>query len=134
LKKLLGSEENAFTAVNNSPDILDLDQNKAPKVFGKLPRIITSIFLNYVLYIYTLDVYVKKWGIEKATGVVVRNPNILFIPASGYGSAETAGDETVVLSYIINFTRPIGKPLLLLLFIAVLKQFLAPIILPYLNL
>jgi hypothetical protein len=40
---------------------------------------------------------------------------------SGYGSAETAGDETVFVSYLINVTRPIGKPLLALLLIALLK-------------
>jgi hypothetical protein len=50
----------------------------------------------------------------------------LSVPVSGYGSAEVAGEDAVVLSYIIDITRPIGKPLLAILFLCLLKPFLAP--------
>ena len=39
----------------------------------------------------------------------------------GYGSCEVAGDDAVVLSYVIAATRPAGGVLLTLLFLALLK-------------
>lgn len=67
-----------------------------------------------------------KWGFDKAKGVVIRNPSLFNVPVTGYGSAETAAEETIVISYVINATRPIGKPLLYTLFLLLLKPFLAP--------
>jgi hypothetical protein len=68
-------------------------------------------------------VYQEKWGYDKALGVVTRNPALLCVPPQGYGSAATSGEETVVLSYIIDATRPLGKILLASLFLALLKPF-----------
>jgi hypothetical protein len=75
-------------------------------------------------------VFEGKWGFEKAVGVVIRNPALFTVATTGYGSAEVAGDDAVVMSYVINATRPIGAPLLALLFIALLKPFLAPLLFP----
>jgi len=62
------------------------------------------------------NIYVDKWGLEKATGVVTRNPLLFSVPPTGYGSAEGAGDETVFLSYVVDVTRPIGKAGIYVLF------------------
>ena len=90
-----------------------------------------SIFFFFNILIDTqIDTFEAKWGFEKAKGVLVRNPSLFAVPVSGYGSAEKAGDETVVMSYVINATRPIGKPLLLVLALLLLK----PVVAPYLGL
>jgi hypothetical protein len=46
----------------------------------------------------------------------------------GYGSCEVAGDDAVVLSYVIAATRPIGGILLSLLFLALLKPVILGVI------
>ena len=60
-------------------------------------------------------VYRDKWGAEVAAATIVRNPNLLQVPTRGYGSAETSDKETLVMSYVVAFTRPIGAPLLAIL-------------------
>ncbi len=62
--------------------------------------------------------------------MLIRNPSLFAVPVTGYGSAEAAGDETLVMSYVLDITRPIGKPLLLILALLLLK----PAIAPYLRL
>mmetsp|Transcript_3677 Transcript_3677/g.3812 ORF Transcript_3677/g.3812 Transcript_3677/m.3812 type:complete len:183 (-) Transcript_3677:58-606(-) len=57
-------------------------------------------------------IYEEKFGFDQAVGVVKRNPNIMQVRTTGYGSAETVGPETVYLSYVVAFTRPIGGFLL----------------------
>lgn len=100
LSKTLKGEENAIVAVRNVPEVL---------------------LINSALIKANFDVFEKKFGEEKAIGLVQRNPNILSVPTKGYGSAEVAGDETIVMSYVLNATRPIGKPLLAILFLALAK-------------
>ena len=58
------------------------------------------------------NVYVEKWGFDKAKIVVMNNPALLQVKTTGYGSAEAAADETVFLSYVVAATRPIGSVLL----------------------
>jgi len=71
-------------------------------------------------------IYCDKWGKEKATATIIRNPNILQVPSIGYGSAEAAEDETIYVSYIVAATRPFGKPLLAtLLFLLAYKPVIA---------
>jgi len=97
---LSNSEANAIECVRAVPNVLLQPKNQVSGNF---------------------EVFVGKWGVEKATGVVQRNPLLLAIPTTGYGSAEVAGDDAVVLSYVIAYTRPIGGVLLGLLFAALLK-------------
>ena len=90
-------------------------------------HLIIGISLYHSILII-IGVYEEKWGFEKAVGVVTRNPNLLRVPVEGYGSAATSGEETVVLSYIIDITRPIGKPLLAILFLCLLKPFVLQLV------
>jgi hypothetical protein len=55
--------------------------------------------------------------------LVKRNPNLLSVPTTGYGSAEGADKETIYLSYVIAYTRPIGGILLFTLFGLLLTPF-----------
>ena len=48
---------------------------------------------------------------------------IYFIYVHDVYSAEVAGDETLYASYLIAATRPVGKPLLLLLISLLCKPF-----------
>lgn len=80
-----------------------------------------ALVLNPTLCKDNFAVYSEKYGEEKAIGLVTRNPFILSVPTTGYGSAETAGGETMVMSYIIAYTRPFGKIFLAALFIALGK-------------
>eukprot|EP01038_Epipyxis_sp_PR26KG_P011984 gene11984-16042_t len=41
------------------------------------------------------DVFSEKFGEDGALGLITRNPLILGVPTRGYGSAETAGKETI---------------------------------------
>jgi hypothetical protein len=56
--------------------------------------------------------YENKFGFEKAIGLVTRNPNLLAIRPTGYGSAEVAADETIYMSYLVDATRGRGQYLL----------------------
>lgn len=58
----------------------------------------------------------------------MRNPSLLSIRTTGYGSAEVSGDETVYVSYLIDFTRPIGKYLLIGLLLLLSKPFLVEVL------
>eukprot|EP00568_Trieres_chinensis_P000323 CAMPEP_0183306830 /NCGR_PEP_ID=MMETSP0160_2-20130417/14862_1 /TAXON_ID=2839 ORGANISM="Odontella Sinensis, Strain Grunow 1884" /NCGR_SAMPLE_ID=MMETSP0160_2 /ASSEMBLY_ACC=CAM_ASM_000250 /LENGTH=214 /DNA_ID=CAMNT_0025470297 /DNA_START=47 /DNA_END=691 /DNA_ORIENTATION=- len=62
----------------------------------------------------TLDIYSEKFGAESARGLLLRNPALLGVKPEGwgpdgYGGAESAGPETIALSYVVAATRPIGK-------------------------
>ena len=94
LNDIIGDEDLTIRAINNSPLVLTISEG----------RIIDNF-----------EVYKEIYGLEKATGLIVRNPLILQVPTRGYGSAETSGDETIFMSYVVAATRPIGGPLLFLL-------------------
>eukprot|EP00596_Hydrurales_sp_CCMP1899_P007725 CAMPEP_0119038456 /NCGR_PEP_ID=MMETSP1177-20130426/7416_1 /TAXON_ID=2985 /ORGANISM="Ochromonas sp, Strain CCMP1899" /LENGTH=193 /DNA_ID=CAMNT_0007001093 /DNA_START=211 /DNA_END=792 /DNA_ORIENTATION=- len=97
----------ALAVVSTSPDVLAVPFNK---------------------YAANFAVFEGKWGFEKARGVITRNPALFSIPTTGYGSCEVAGDDVVVLSYVINATRPIGGILLTALFLALLKPVIVTLI------
>lgn len=99
------SEKNALLIVQNTPDVLTITSQRCIDNFA---------------------VFEKKFGTEAAIGLITRNPNILSVPTTGYGSAEIAGNETIAISYLINATRPVGKLLIALLLLALSKPFLAP--------
>lgn len=99
--RVIGDESTALQMVATYPDVLLVDAEKVRA---------------------NLATYTGKWGEEKALGVVTRNPALLAIPTTGYGSAEVAGDDAVVLSYVIAYTRPIGGLLLGLLFAALASK------------
>ena len=57
----------------------------------------------------SLDAFSENFGEQKAKGMVRRNPGLLALTPE---SAATATDQTMVFSYLVGYTRPIG-PLLL---------------------
>lgn len=91
VSQLMQGDAEALKIFMNSPSLFTVSEERMTQVF---------------------EVYVKKWGFEKAREVCMRNPNLLAVPVRGYGSAEVAGDDAVAMSYVIAFTRPIGAPLL----------------------
>lgn len=100
LTKTLGSEASAALCCKNVPTLLNAPEDRIKGNFA---------------------VYTEKFGEDKARGMVERNPSLLFIPTKGYGSAEVAGDDAMVMSYVIGYTRPLGKVLLGALGLALLK-------------
>lgn len=105
LRNIVKDDKIALQIVKNVPDSLTISSQRCIDNFA---------------------VYEGKFGFEEAVGLITRNPNILSVPTSGYGSAEVAGKETIYMSYVIDATRPLGKPLLFLLFVLLAKPFIGP--------
>ena len=105
LSKIVKDDTIALQIVKNVPDSLTISSQRCIDNFA---------------------VYQEKFGFEEAVGLITRNPNILSVPTSGYGSAEVAGKETIYMSYVIDITRPLGKPLIFLLFLLLAKPFVGP--------
>lgn len=99
--------------------IFNDDEESVVKIIRNYPDLLS--FSNTDRIKDNFEVYSSKWGSDKALGVVTRNPSLLCVQTTGYGSASVAGDETVYASYLISATRPLGKVLLALLFIALTK-------------
>ena len=38
----------------------------------------------------------------------MRNPSLLLVSPTGYGGADTSGEETMVISYLVDATRGKG--------------------------
>jgi hypothetical protein len=72
--------------------------------------------MNSLYFKGTFDCFVETFGEEGAIGMVRRNPGLLATSPVGFGSAATAGPETMALSYVVAATRPLGPYLLGLLF------------------
>lgn len=100
LSNLFKSESKALNVVQAVPAVLTVSKERVKANF---------------------EVYEAKWGYEKTCGVLLRNPNLFNVPTRGYGSAETSGEETIIVSYVVAATRPIGGVLLGLLFISLAK-------------
>ena len=79
------------------------------KCAGVFANIVYSLYVDLQLVADNYEVYCAKWGEEKATGVVIRNPSILAVQPRGYGSsAEVAGEDPVVLSAELAAARGSG--------------------------
>ena len=53
----------------------------------------------------SLEAFVEKFGANEARDMIVRNPGLLSVKPS---NAEAADDLTMQLSYVVEFTRPVG--------------------------
>lgn len=53
----------------------------------------------------SLEAFGAKFGAEEARAMVIRNPGLLSVKPT---NAEAADDLTMKLSYVVDFTRPIG--------------------------
>jgi hypothetical protein len=54
----------------------------------------------------------KKFGNQESREMIQRNPGLLAIKATGAGGASTASDQTMIFSYLVAVTRPVGPILL----------------------
>eukprot|EP01036_Dinobryon_divergens_P022851 gene22852-31149_t len=87
-------------------------EEAALKVVAAVPEVLV---IKPLLVKDNFAVFESKWGFEKTLGVITRNPNLLSVPTTGYGRSAGTRDETLYASYLIAATRPVGKPLLVLL-------------------
>ena len=81
--KLYG-EENALKMVKIQPGILAFNKDNMAA---------------------SLDAFAENFGREEAKEMVIRNPGLLSVKPA---NAEDADDLTMQLSYVVEFTRPIG--------------------------
>ena len=81
--KLYG-EENALKMVKIQPGILAFNKDNMAA---------------------SLDAFAENFGLEEAKEMVIRNPGLLSVKPA---NAEGADDLTMQLSYVVEFTRPIG--------------------------
>jgi len=54
----------------------------------------------------SLDAFGENFGYEESKAMIIRNPGLLSCKPA---NAETADDLTMQLSYVVEFTRPIGN-------------------------
>lgn len=83
LASLYGDEE-ALTMVKIQPSVLAFNKDD----FGP-----------------SLEAFGEKFGLEESKAMIMRNPGLL---SSKRLAAESADDLTMQLSYVVQFTRPIG--------------------------
>jgi hypothetical protein len=60
----------------------------------------------------TLVEFGKKFGIDESRAMIQRNPGLLAVKPTGSGGADTASDQTMIFSYLVAITRPLGPVLL----------------------
>lgn len=63
----------------------------------------------------------ENFGEESARAMVKRNPGLLFLKPYGQFSAETTDTATLVFSYVVAATRPVGPLLQILLLFGLLS-------------
>ena len=73
------------------------------------PRVLNCDYNNFSP---VFDIYTEKFGKDESIAMLIRNPNLLGCSPDGPNSAQTAGDDTMALSYVVAFTRPLGPYLL----------------------
>lgn len=99
------------------------DNTKAVKVVEIFPEVLS---VDPKRIQDNVNLMSSKWGEEKATDVILRNPNILSIATTGYGSLTSSlnagdGGDLVAASYVISLTRPVGPILITALILALAK-------------
>jgi len=99
------------------------DETKTANIVAQFPDVLRS---NPARLEANIQLLSETWGIQKASEVVLRNPNILTTPTYGYGSLSASlekgnGNDIVAVSYLIAATRPAGPFLLAGLGLALAK-------------
>ena len=112
-RKNVGIDEIRLTNGLNSLAKVVGDDN-AMKMAEADPKVLEFKSTNFQA---VFDAYCTNLGEEEATGMVIRNPALMGVPPSGYGGADKAGKDAVVVSYVIAATRPLGGLWLGLLFL-----------------
>jgi hypothetical protein len=99
------------------------DETKTANIVAQFPDVLRA---NPARLEANIKLLSETWGIQKASEVVLRNPNILTTPTYGYGSLSASlekgnGNDIVAVSYLIAATRPAGPFLLAGLGLALAK-------------
>ena len=111
----------------NVPLITDVHEPDQAQVAAEICEVWPDILRVDPTKVSTnMKTYSGCFGVDDAIGMVKRNPNLVAVATTGYGSAEAScakggGKDMMTMSYVIAFTRPIGKPLLTILSLCLLK-------------
>ena len=105
----------ALTMVEKSPDLIRVALKKPA---GENDGFSSSLKTMQECF----TTYEGTFGYEKALGLVTRNPNLLAIRPTGYGSAEAAGNDALYISYLIDATRGKGQYPLIILALLLLSK------------
>jgi hypothetical protein len=114
--------------------LTDVGEPRARAAFGELAKLygteealemvqVQPIILcfNYKLWKESLDKWEEAYGLEKAQGMVQRNPGLLAVKPA---DAATSSESAMAFSYVIAITRPASKVLLPLLIFLLLSPFI----------
>jgi hypothetical protein len=114
--------------------LTDVGEPRARAAFGELAKLygadealamvqVQPIILcfNYKLWKESLEKWEEVYGLEKAQGMVQRNPGLLAVKPA---DAATPSESAMAFSYIIAITRPASKVLLPLLIFLLLSPFI----------
>jgi hypothetical protein len=110
--------------------LTDITPEQAKKSFNELARLYGDeralgmvkaqpicLAFDSTRFSATCDAWTEVFGLEKTQEMVARNPGLLAVRP---GEAAKASDSTMVFSYIVAATRPLGPVLLVTLLLAVL--------------
>lgn len=90
----------------------EVGDDNAMIMVGKFPKILEFNGKNFK---ETFANYCTNFGDDVALATILRNPGLMSVSPTGYGGADGAGPETVVLSYVVDATREFGQIYLSLL-------------------
>lgn len=113
LAELYGGDDKALEMVEAVPRILAFEASK-------LAATKASFVANLA---GDKDDEPAKYTEADVVAMIQRNPLLSGVPATGYGSAEACGEETMYASYVVAATRPLGPVLLFTLIALVLSPF-----------
>jgi hypothetical protein len=112
----------------NGKRLTDISPDQARAAFNELARLYgdkealgmikalpVALTFGKTKFAPTLKALSEKFGEEKAKAAVIRNPGLLAIKPD---DAASANEQTLVFSYLVGFTRPLGPVLLPALLIA----------------
>ena len=108
----------SYKAPENNEKIFSVQENKLRSTFNtiaelygeenalKMVKIQPGVLaFNSDNFAGSLDAFGEKFGIDEAKEMVIRNPGLLSVKPA---NAADADDLTMQLSYVVDFTRPIG--------------------------
>jgi len=106
------------TLADKDPKILATTFTEMARIYGpddSLTMVQTSPLIMAARsqdFAATFAAFGETFGEDETLAMVKRNPNLLFVPPTGVGGADSANDLTMQLSYVVAFTKPAGPFLL----------------------
>lgn len=108
----------SYKAPENNEKIFSIKENKLRTTFNAIAKLYGEenalkmvkiqpgvLAFNSDNFARSLDAFGEKFGIDEAKEMVIRNPGLLSVKPA---NAADADDLTMQLSYVVDFTRPIG--------------------------